>query len=166
MQARNNRTRRKSKQSQNPRLGILALAAVIGLTGGIASAELVYRMAGSPRVGDIIVFDNNRQPTYGFVDGRVLAVRAGQAGCMLDTQAMRLTGGSLIVEQRESGRNPQVRIHWSGLRTTGDDQNCGADADLLLRSSDMAVLAAAAGGYGVVPQPIFQISWLDVQTLP
>lgn len=166
MQARKNKTGPKSNSQRNSRMTVLVAASALGLAAGAASADLVYRLAAVPHVGDIVAFDIGTQPSYGYVEGRVLAERPGQDGCALDPEAMRKTGGSLIVEERLAGRNPRLRAHWAGLRTAGDNSNCGADADLVLRASDMAILAAAAGGYGVVKPPVLPVSWMDAQVFP
>jgi hypothetical protein len=136
-------------QNTNQPWGILALAVIIVAIFCLGMIELVVRVASIvPRVGDIIAFEPGVLAVRD-VETRLTAAREGQSGCVLDVAAMRQTGGSLVMEERKPGRNPLFRVHWSGLRTTGDAENCGAAADLELRASDLEILAMGAGGFGV-----------------
>lgn len=170
MHARNDKTRQKDSCRRGTRVCVVVVATAIGLAAGAMSADLVCRPPAVPQVGDIIAFDLGKSPSYGNGEGRIAVERQGQDGCALDAEAMRQTGGSLIVEERLTGQNPAVRVHWAGLRTAGDQGNCGADADLIVRSGDMAILAAAAGGYGVIkppaPPPFSLPFFLDASVFP
>ncbi|MDR3536098.1 MAG: hypothetical protein P4L71_06325 [Acetobacteraceae bacterium] len=149
---RNANRRNANRRDAHHPWGMFVLAATIATICGMGLLELVNRAASiSPRVGDIIAFSPER-PIARDVAARLAVERPGSAICVLDVSAMRQSGGSLIVEERQPARNPVFRVHWSGLRTTGDDRNCGADADLVLRASDLEVLALGAGGYGVPGQ--------------
>jgi hypothetical protein len=145
--------------------GVLVLAFMLVTVTFVGMIELVVRVASIvPGVGDIIVFEPGLQPA-GDGETRLLALRAGQAGCMLDVAAMRQTGGSLIMEERKPGRNPLFRVHWSGLRTSGDADNCGAAADLELRASDLQILALGAGGFGVATKRPGAVALWNTTTL-
>lgn len=142
--------------------GGIALTLGTALVCAVGMLDLARRVAMiTPTLGDLIVFAADRPGLQDPV--RLVAGRAGQVDCALDVAAMRESGGSLIVEQRWPGENPLYRVHWSGLRTSGDARNCGADADLLLRGSDLQVLATAVGGFG---QPRRQAIPLMLTDLP
>lgn len=151
----------KTKRNENRPWGMFVLAAVIGVICGVGMLELTRRVATSaPRVGDIIAFTMEK-PGVQAIEARLTADRPGQSVCILDVAAMRQSGGSLIVEEQRPGRNALLRVHWSGLRTTSDDRNCGADTDLVLRASDIQVLALGAGGYGLPGQRQGNVAWAD-----
>ena len=129
----------------------IALTLALALVSAVGLINLATQIATiTPQVGDLVVFAPDRPGLQEPV--RLVAQRAGQADCMLDVAAMRESGGSLIVERRWPGKNPLYGVHWSGLRTSGDVSSCGADADLLLRGSDLRILATAVGGFGL-PRP-------------
>jgi hypothetical protein len=132
----------------------LALAAVIATIACLGVMELARRSWGfGPAVGDIISFSPQR-PVARDLAVRLVAQRAGQSGCVLDVTAMRATGGSLIVEARETGRNPFYHVHWSGLRTSADADNCGAAADLDLRGNDLELLIQSTVAVGSTQRQI------------
>jgi hypothetical protein len=128
----------------------LISAGIIGVLCGVGLLQLARQVSiPGPIVGDIISFTPDplaaAEPAP-----RLAAYRPHEGGtCTLDLQAIRQSGGSLIVELRQQASDPVYRVHWSGLRTADDQSNCGADADLMLRGSDLEVLAQGAGGFGV-----------------
>ncbi len=151
----------KTKRNTNRPWGMFVLAAVIGIICGVGMLELSRRVTTSaPGVGDIIAFSAEK-PGAPIIEARLMADRPGRSVCILDVAAMRRTGGSLIVEEQRPGRNAVLRVHWSGPRTTADDRNCGTDTDLVLRASDMQVLALGAGGYGLPGQRLGSLAWAD-----
>jgi hypothetical protein len=123
----------------------LALACMVGTIG------LLHQVAQfGPKVGDIIAFDPldamsrdmNAQITATHVD------RPGRT-CLLDVRTMHTAGGSLIIEARLPLPQPGFRVHWAGGSSSGGGSNCGHTADLVIDQQDIAILAMAAGGYGV-----------------
>lgn len=129
--------------------GVFVLTATVAMICCVGMIELAHSAGPAlPSVGDIVAFRSG-QTGVRDSDTHLMAERPGAGTCMLDVQAMRQSGGSLIVEERRPGPAPTFRVHWSGLRTAADAQNCGAAADLLLRASDLDILAMGAGGYGV-----------------
>jgi hypothetical protein len=134
-----------------------ALAAAIAVLVH-AGATTVVRNAAElvPKVGDIVSFDPARAASVD-VNARLPVTRADQASCVLDVAAIRQGGGSLVVEARHSDQPRTYRVHWSGTRTSQGADDCGAAADLVVRSNDLDVLALAAGGYGVEHRSLMQM---------
>jgi hypothetical protein len=153
MQTRRPKTNRNRTADGVPVVTLFVLLTLLGLVLGAGSFDLLELATNArPALGDIIVFGADR-PLARDVAGQVAAQHVGdqefgQAGCMLDVGIMRRSGGSLIVEERAPGPTARVRVHWSGLRTSADADNCGAAADLLLRPREVNALALGAGGYG------------------
>jgi hypothetical protein len=105
----------------------------------------------TPRIGDIVTFiASPQQPTDG--GARVAAHRPDQFGCALDLNTLRHSGGSVVVESEVTRAPGSFRVHWAGERTTADTGNCGANADLILNTHELDILASAAGGYDVGPK--------------
>jgi hypothetical protein len=121
-------------------------AALLSFLGAINLARAVAEMG--PKVGDVLDF----RPDHGLavdMDAHLAVSRVDQSTCQIDVTTIRRSGGSLVVEQRRPGTPHVYQAHWSGLRTSGDNGDCGTSADLLLKDTDMEVLSMAAGGYGV-----------------
>jgi hypothetical protein len=130
-------------------LSPLLLAGVAALTSFVGALDLARALADmGPQVGDVITFQSDRGMTND-MSARLDVARITQGTCRLDAGVMHASGGSLVVERRQVSTPHRYQVHWSGLKTSTDDQNCGRSADLVLRDSDMEVLALAAGGYGV-----------------
>jgi hypothetical protein len=122
---------------------VTMLAAVWGIQGIARQAE-----AFGPQVGDVVAFGTSHRPPFESA-ARLTADRADLPGCMLDVALMQKSGGSLIVDQRDTGPTRRYRAHWAGPRTSDGASDCGIDAELILTGSDLAALAAAAGGLGL-----------------
>jgi hypothetical protein len=130
-------------------LGPLLLTGALALAGVVGAIDLVRAVADlGPRVGDVLAFRTGHSPAIN-MNARLDVARADQGTCRLDIGVLRLTGGSMVVEQRQPGMPRLYRVHWSGPRTSTDGGNCGVSADLRLRDADMEILALAAGGYGL-----------------
>lgn len=102
-----------------------------------------------PDVGAIVSFDPRNGPRYWSQPG--IAVVYAEAGkrspaCTLMPSVMAATGGSLIVEAKETSRPPSFRMHWSGQRTALGPGDCGRSADLILQLVQLRALATVAGG--------------------
>jgi hypothetical protein len=104
----------------------------------------------TPRIGDMVSFIASPQQQ---ADGgtRVAAHRPDQFGCALDLNTLRHSGGSVVVESEINLAPGSFRVHWAGERTTAGTGNCGANADLILNTHELDILASAAGGYGAGP---------------
>jgi hypothetical protein len=124
-------------------LAATLLAVVSGITGIVHQAVEL-----GPRVGDLVAFDPAHQAPFESAV-RLTASRLRQRTCVLDIATMQRSGGSLVLERRGSEPDRLYGAHWSGLRTSDDAQDCGAEADLVLSRSDVDTLATAAGGFGV-----------------
>ena len=134
--------------SKNPRQPsqILLLASVTVLAAASAVIGLAQQ-AGEfgPRVGDMVRFDPAQTSLFDS-SARLVAGRPEQASCVVDVGMVQRSGGSLVVEQRATGGVRVYRAHWAGPRTSEKATDCGPDADLVLSSADMNVLAMAASG--------------------
>ncbi|MGE0417492.1 MAG: hypothetical protein AB7O80_11840 [Acetobacteraceae bacterium] len=104
-----------------------------------------------PSVGDIIAFPPNTEARRN--DARFEVARDGGNLCTIDLTTMRDGGGSFVIETRYPGWPRAFRVHWSGPRTAGPGQDCGATADLDIPLDKVATLALAAGGYGPKAAP-------------
>jgi hypothetical protein len=134
-------------------IAIMAVAVVI--TACILLMAYLAQLAsgGAPQTGDIIAFQVTRIPsvsTTSFAAKRESA--AGRMSCILDVQTMQRSGGSLVVEALQFTPGRIFRVHWAGVRTSGDHDDCGSSADLLLNDNQVAALVFAAGGKGVKGQ--------------
>ena len=130
-----------------------ALLAIVVALVGLAGAVKLARTAADfgPAVGDIITFNpQNYLPRDLHTD--VVAQRVRQSDCTLNLEAIHRDGGSLIIEERHAGDGSRYRVHWAGVRSTAGDDNCGAQADLLLDDTNLDMLAMAAGGWGAGPK--------------
>jgi hypothetical protein len=152
--------RARDRNTNRPWVGLVLLGGLLATVSILSALELAQVMIGlGPHVGDMIAFEPDR-PVPGDQPARVTVYRAGQAKCVLDVTAMHQGGGSLITEERRPGRNPLLKVHWSGRRTSEDADNCGAAADLMLRASDLELLASSVGGFGVGPaQLVLPVAW-------
>jgi hypothetical protein len=137
--------RRKDSQPQQIALFIAAilLAVVSGMVGIVHQAAKF-----GPTVGDLVAFDPAHRAAFES-SARVTANRPQQTPCVLDLATIQQSGGSLVLEGRNSEPDRLYRAHWSGLRTSQDPQDCGSQADLTLTRADIDTLATAAGGFGV-----------------
>lgn len=128
-----------------PSVAVVILAAIL-LTIGF------HRLADSlePQPGDIISFPGTRIPSIRTV--LITVSRLGEPGgrmCVLDLPVMQKSGGSLIVEAARSKPDRSFQVHWTGVRTSNGQGDCGGSVDLLLNSAQMSALAFASGGMGV-----------------
>ena len=128
---------------------VVVIAVNLLLTAGLL--RLADRMA--PQTGDIIAFPATRVPsvsTASFAARRAIASES--TSCILDVQTMQKSGGSLVVETSQFEPSRVFRVHWAGVRTSRDGDDCGDSADLLLNSNQISALIFAAGGTGVEAQ--------------
>ena len=102
------------------------------------------------QTGDIIAFPATRVASVStaFFAARRATV-ADSMTCILDVQTMQKSGGSLVVETSQFEPDRIFRVHWAGVRTSSDRDDCGSSADLLLNSNQISALIFAAGGTGV-----------------
>ena len=108
--------------------------------------EALARMG--PQVGDIITFRAQPVATSG-PGTRLTVARVAGGPCALDLTLLRAGQGSLIVEQQGVGPERLYRAHWAGRRTSRDGDDCGGEADLLLKRSDLDALGTAADDYAI-----------------
>jgi hypothetical protein len=135
------------KTSQPFQLVLILAATLLAVVSGMAG--IVHQAAGlGPRVGDLVAFDPAHHAPFDSTV-RLTASRLRQTSCVLDVATMQKSGGSLVLERRGSEPDRLYRVHWSGLRTSDDADDCGGQADLVLSRTDIDLLATAAGGFGV-----------------
>ncbi len=125
---------------------------VVVITAGFLLMAGLLRLADrrAAQAGDIIAFPATRVPsvsTAPFAARR--AIVADSMTCVLDVQTMQKSGGSLVVEASRFDPGRIFRVHWVGVRTSSDRDDCGSSADLLLNSNQISALIFAAGGTGV-----------------
>ena len=133
----------------------LSAALLIVALGGLTTYLALKFDALRPRVGDMIVF----APTPADSDSwQLLVATTSVAGrdqaagpCVFDPNVMSVSGGSLIVEERQATSPPLFQLHWAGRHTAKGAGDCGETADLTLDRYDLQRLANAAGGFGVRP---------------
>jgi hypothetical protein len=125
---------------------IIALSAVITL--GIVVTSSLLRLIDSlgPQTGDMIAFPATRLPSASTES--FTARRTGGTSCLLDVPTIQKSGGSLVVESTRSEPDRTFQVHWAGTRTSGDREDCGGSADLLLDRYQISALVSAAGGMG------------------
>jgi hypothetical protein len=122
----------------------IAILCVLGtVTTVSAITELTHPTA---HLGDIVAFTASKVETA-TEDAHLIVHRQNRFGCVLDLNVLRRSGGSLMVES-QFGPGHSFRVHWAGARTTNDTADCGRQADLIVASGDLDILALAAGGYG------------------
>ncbi len=143
----------RANDSKYSGLGSVLLGAVaIALAGMVGTVGLIHQVDElGPKVGDIVVFDPLTPISRDMHAGLPAMSASGQPGvaCVLDVRTMHTNGGSVVIEAHEPGANFGYRVHWAGVRSSGDGTNCGPTADLMMNLEDIEVLAMAAGGYGV-----------------
>lgn len=142
------RVRRNGSAQPTPHFGIL-LVLIMGATilGVVRMAQQANHWG--PNVGDIVSFGS--APSGLSPRVTLSTTRLGPDGtpeaCQLDSHVMKKVGGSLVVEASQPAG--AYRARWAGGATSSGAGNCGAPAELVLTGSDIAALAASAGGFGV-----------------
>jgi len=106
-----------------------------------------------PDVGEIVTFDPGNGPRYwaqpGIPAAYAWANDPGRPrGCTLMPPIMAASGGSFIIEAKETSQPPSYRVHWSGSHTDLGADDCGRSADLVLQLVQLRALATVAGGFG------------------
>lgn len=135
-------------------LQFVLLGAAVLLAMGCGMAGIVHQAAEfGPKVGDLVAFDPAHRAAFDS-NARLTANRLQQSDCVLDLAIIQKSGGSLVLERRDSEPGHRYSAHWSGPRTSQDADDCGSQADLLLSLSDIDTLATAAGGFGVDHSPV------------
>ena len=105
-----------------------------------------------PDVGAIVTFDPHEGPKHWDQPGilaRFTSPAAQRRDCVLMPSVIAATGGSFVIEARQTTRPPVFLVHWSGRRTDSEAQDCGRSADLTLQLMQLRALANVAGGFGV-----------------
>jgi hypothetical protein len=97
-------------------------------------------------VGDILAFTATPEAPA-LETSRFIVQRLDASGCVLDFNAIRRSGGSLVVESEVDAAKPGFRVHWAGERTTAGAGNCGDNADLIVSAQELKMMALGAVGY-------------------
>lgn len=141
-----------------------ALLATISVSIAALAFDMVVNLARPvPNVGDIVAFPASMIGPPQEVT-RLPVHKPDQFRCVLDLDVLHHSGGSLIVETRLNTDADDYRVHWAGVRTSDDPENCGNDADLILDRLDLEMLASAAGGFGTGPRPVSSVFYSDTDT--
>jgi hypothetical protein len=130
---------------------VIAVVIAVGILLTAGLLRLVDRFG--PQIGDIIAFPATRVPSAGAASFAVNhAIATDSTSCLLDVQTMQKSGGSLVVEATQFEPSRIFKVHWAGVRTSNDRDDCGGSADLQLNSYQISALISAAGGTGAKAQ--------------
>lgn len=124
----------------------MTIALLLVVSAGMVAAARTIELG--PRVGDILVFRPGSQAPTDWEFAAVSHSAGLPVSCKLRPAIMVSGGGSLVVEQRSHNRR-NYHVHWAGKHTSGDDQDCGRAADLVLSRTDLQLLSNMVGGPGV-----------------
>ncbi len=121
----------------------LSLLAIIGAFSVVCMLRVVEHFR--PRVGDIISFYPTKaiSPETAAKIDVMPADSPSAKPCQLDVHAMRISGGSLIIEAVGTDSGFAFRVHWAGGPTSDARTNCGVSADLLLSQAEISALKLA-----------------------
>ena len=122
---------------------VVCMAIVIGMCVRLAQAL-------EPGVGDIAEFVPGRA-AQDLLPVNVTA-QDGSHSCVLESDVIARSGGSLVVVARQPVEGAPYVIHWAGPRTSTGASDCGASADLVISKHDLLSLAGMAGGFGIHPE--------------
>ena len=136
------------------RMVLIATTIALLLVVSLAMMAAARAIELGPRVGDILVFRPGSQAPADWEFAAVTHSPELPVSCKLKPEIMVSGGGSLVVEQRSPNRRV-YRVHWAGQRTSGDGDDCGRAADLVLSRYDLQLLANVVGGPGVAQRRLF-----------
>jgi hypothetical protein len=122
---------------------VVCMAIVIGMCVRLAQAL-------EPGVGDIAEFVPGRA-AQDLLPVNVTAQDGGHS-CVLASDVIARSGGSLVVVARQPIDGASYLIHWVGPHTSTGASDCGASADLVISKHDLLSLAGMAGGFGIHPE--------------
>ena len=143
----------KTKRNASFTRHMVVLVSVTLLSAAAGAVNMARNLAlMGPAVGDIVAFDP-ALPGGAESGTRLIAARTDRTNCVLDIDAIRRSGGSLVLERRVTGPTRFYHAHWAGPRTSEPLTDCGSNADLVLTMADVSTLAVAAGGFGASPSP-------------
>ena len=98
--------------------------------------------------GDILTFSGQGPELKIRVNAWAVAENNKNEICVLDAHAMTRSGGSIMVLNEV--KPDMALVHWQGGETSGDDKNCGHSVDMMLKQSDLDVLANMSDDYRVM----------------
>jgi hypothetical protein len=125
-------------------LARLSVVAIIATMSIVVMLRVVDHFR--PQVGDIISF----YPIKAAPPDTETKLEVTPAGtsparpCLLDVRAMRMSGGSLIIEAVGADSRFAYRVHWAGGPTSDARTSCGTSAEVMLSPEEIGVLKMAA----------------------
>jgi hypothetical protein len=148
---------RQDQEHGDPALGTVLGIGLLALLSIVLVVAMLARMVTllEPGLGEMAVFNPR------LLAGDTLPLKApatvvdewgkplGRTNCVLASDVMGATGGSLVIEARRGGSDPGYIVHWAGGPTSAAASNCGSDVDLMVAKQDLMGLVGAAGGFGL-----------------
>jgi hypothetical protein len=125
---------------------VTAAAAACLLVVMIIGASLRLAASMSARTGDVIRLDPTDRPISDSA-ALVPAIVVGDGPdrvCTFNLRVMELSGGSLVIEATQFDPVLSYRVHWAGVRTSNDANDCGRAAELQVNADAIAALSMAA----------------------
>jgi hypothetical protein len=147
---------------------VVGAVLVLFAIAGTALAHQVQSLG--PGVGDIVGFHPGGQPPRDLRrDVQAYVAEPTDpahppATCILRTQTLIQSGGSIVVEAVDLSNPAGFRIHWAGGPTSDEKAACPGDASLYVSQDALVTLATAAGGFGagdskepagIMPETVF-----------
>jgi hypothetical protein len=125
-------------------LARLCVLAIIAMMSVVVMLRVVDHFR--PRVGDMISFYPIKpSPPDTETKLEVSPAESSSATpCTLDVRAMRMSGGSLIIEAMRADSRFPYRVHWAGGPTSDAQTSCGTSVEVMLSPEEIGVLKMAA----------------------
>jgi hypothetical protein len=150
---------RQSHKPKGARVVTLTGLCVLAVVGVAVMVTILARMMPmfAPSVGQIAEFSPQRLVS-GIPPSTVQVARTnnwgeptGTARCVLATEVMGNSGGSLIIEAQRGGSDRSYVVHWAGGMTSRGASDCGNDVAIVLNKQDLIELVGSMGGFGLRP---------------
>jgi hypothetical protein len=107
-----------------------------------------------PKLGEIIAFNYSAR-TGALMQEQIVVMKVDNAlagHCILDPHIMRASGGSIVIEALQLRPEPMYRVHWAGFHTSAGNEDCGAEADLMLSRIQMVMMISEGNGRAITSE--------------